>query len=198
MQLSHGISVDQIREHIMQRPLITTFLAGLLGMGVPVEAQQWAHLRVHETEGSRTRVSLNLPVTALKAAARELRTDRKARIQVSGSTIDLGEISASWRSLRDQQPGAAVTRRAGDSLVTITREAAGMSIVSVDRWSGEQTTITLRDTLADALSTGDGRIRFDAVATALATANGAPLTILSSDATRVEIWVDDSPEGVFP
>lgn len=196
MQLSHGVSVDQIRGTLMRLVAHNLILAGALAIASPAAAGSWAHLRVYEGDGSR--VSLNLPVSALRAAAGFLRTDREARMEISGTFIRLGEISTAWSALRNQPPGTSVVYTDDDRRVSITRETSGLTITAVEGWSGEQTTISIQQRLADALSGNGGQVRFDAVAAALATTNGAPLKIRSSDSTTIEMWVDGSPEGVTP
>lgn len=167
-------------------------------MIVPAGAEaetRWAHLRVEETSGSRTRISVNLPLTALRAMTKAIHADHEARLRVSDSTIRMADLRTGWLLLRAQPAGSTLVQPSGDGEVRLVREADGMSMTVTERWSSEETIVRMSAPVADALLTSSGTIRFSELANALATTNGAPLAIHSTDGTVARIWVDSLPEG---
>lgn len=173
-------------------------LGVLMALAVCVEAQaqsKWAHLRIVENKHGGARVAVNLPASAAHAAARAIRLDSRARVEIDGVRVSTESLRNAWQELREAPPGTSVNINDRDGTLEMSATAHGLQIRCIDRWTTEETRIHIRRDLADVLSQGVERVDTAALFSALGRNGGSPFVAISDDDTRVEIWVDQNPEG---
>ena len=158
---------------------------------------RWLHVRGHELDGGEGRIAVNLPLRSAMAVTRTIATSGNAHLEVSGHRIRIDTIADGWASLRERPAGEVVTFQRSDGSVTFARTASGMSMSSIDRWSGEQTEVEAISALLDAFASG-ALLESEIAAAVMSLPSGVPVLTSRNTDARIVVWVDESPEGVLP
>ena len=176
----------------MKKILGCLILAGLAG-GVAHAAadDRWIHIRVDETDASKGRVDIQVPVGMVSTLLPALkRSHGHGSIRVDGDAVDLAEIRSYWSSVRDAKDGEYLTVRDADSNVRIAKRG-GYFTLTVDEKNGKsRVRMKVPLPLIDAVFDGGDTIDFDAVGGALAKVPAGELLTVDDEDSHVRIWID--------
>lgn len=176
-------------------------LLPLLLLLVPIAATagtQWMHLRVVETGGDGTRVSVNVPLSLVEMVAalvpdHECRNHRM-KLQVDGNEVTGRELRGAWRAVRGGADDRAVNVGDGRDELRVWKNKGRMVMRSTGRH--DAATVMMPANVADALLRGNGdELDLAGAVRALAVAGEGELVIVGDDDTYVRMWVDGAPEG---
>jgi hypothetical protein len=185
----------------MTTPRLTLGLAvglSLLAGAASADTQRWLHIKVHEQNGDRARVSVNLPVTMIEAVAPlvDAKSMHGHHLRIDHSDIDGADLRQIWQTLRTASDGNYVTVDSDHENVRIKKQNGFMYIQASDRRErGEQVEVKIPVSVVDALfSGGDDDLDLGAAMRALARAGEGEFVSVTSDDATVRIWVDARAE----
>jgi hypothetical protein len=176
----------------LQTLLLTAFTTLSLSAAEPADGQ-WFHMTVHERDGGRTRVRMNLPLSAVVKAAPLVPRDgiRSSNIHIGGKRLEISEFRRVWTAL--PEGGESVLPDTTHE-VKLKRDKGYLIISIVDR--SNPAVLRIPAPVVDALlsSAGD-RLNFSAAAQVIARLAPAEVLAVASDDKTVRMWVDSTPRS---
>lgn len=161
-------------------------------------ADPWIHLEVDEGHGG-DRVSVNLPISLMRAAVNMIPDDVNADIELEFDDLDLDwhELQAFWDEVRKAPEMTFVTVETRDENVAVRKEGDMLVIRTTERSEhGAEVDMQLPTAVVDALLSGqEGRFDFAAALDALVDFGPGHLMTVRDGDDRVRIWIDDNPEA---
>lgn len=172
--------------------VLLALFAGVAG------ADPWIHLQVEEgNDGDR--VSVNLPISLMRAAVNMIPDDAQAEIELEFDDVDFDwhELRAFWDEVRRAPEMTFVTVETRDENVAVRKEGDMIVVRTVERSSrGAEIDMQLPAGVIDALLSGpEGRFDFAAALDALVDYGPGQLMTIRDGDDRVRIWIDDNPEA---
>lgn len=156
--------------------------------------EKWFHVTVHEQDGGRTRVRMNLPLSAVAKAAPliPVRGVRSSRIHIGGAELRVADFRRAWVALPE---GGEVTLPQREE-VKLKRDR-GYLIMSIAN-PQDPAVLRIPAAVVDALlsSAGD-ELNFSAAAQVIATIAPSEVLAVASDDKTVRMWVDSTPLGGY-
>jgi hypothetical protein len=156
----------------------------------------WFHLRATEHDGSRARVTINLPYSLVEKMGplMDERSSREHRIEINGREITADEMRAMWSALKEHPNAPVVSVIRDGERVTVEKEGDALLIRSEER--GRSSEVRISGGLVTALlSSKSDELDFTAALHAMGAAGAGELLVVHSDDSTVHIWVDGDPEG---
>lgn len=171
-------------------------LLALLAGGA--SADPWIHLQVEEGSGG-DRVSVNLPISLMRAAVNMIPDDVNADIELEFDDVDLDwhELRAFWNEVKSAPEMTFVTVETRDEKIAVRKEGNMLVIRTTEsRGHGAEVDMQLPTAVVDALLSGpEGRFDFAAALDALVDYGPGQLMTVRDGDDRVRIWIDDNPEA---
>ena len=161
-------------------------------------AERWLHVKVEEHQGSRARVSVNVPVELAEAAAGLIpeHVGRHGRVRIDHAEIDGEELREFLRALRQAREAPYVTVESDHGEARIWKQGDILHVQATERNRNETVAVKLPMTVVDALLSGPSdELDVAAAMRALAAAGSGEVVAVDSDDATVRIWVDDRPES---
>lgn len=177
----------------------------------------WLHIKVHDS-GEGSRVSINLPLSVVGAAAPLIPEDARTagRLRVDDRDLSVEDLRRIWREVRRQPEGTYLTVDEPEGRVRVARSGGHLLIQAMggpDRAGrrdsqgaehgrrlrtadGEHVEVRIPVPVVDALLAGGGD-RFDLAGAieALAATGEGELVTVNGDHETVRMWVDADAEG---
>lgn len=179
----------------MKRTIVAFALAAVIAPPLPAAepAGKWFHMIVAEQDGGRTRIRLNLPLSAVTRAAHLFPDDRtrSKRIELGGADFRVSDFRRIWTAL----PEAAETTLPDTVHEVKLKRERGYLIISVAN-PADPAVVRIPAAVVDALLSGAGN-DLDFAAAARVVARIAPSEVLAvaTDEKSVRMWVDSNPGG---
>ncbi|MDA8016679.1 MAG: hypothetical protein MPN21_04450 [Thermoanaerobaculia bacterium] len=189
---------DHRRDPLRSRLALLFCVAALLFFAGSVGADPWIHIQVEEGRNG-DRVSVNLPVSLMRAAVNMIPNDVHADIELEFDDVDLDwhELRTFWDEVRRAPEMTFVTVETRDENIAVRKEGDMIVIRTLERSEyGTEINMQMPAEVIDALLSGpEGRFDFAAALDALVDhAPGQLMTVRDGD-DRVRIWIDDNPEA---
>lgn len=183
----------------MKRTL-TLAAAALILAGAPAAlaetASPWLHIRVEESKGKQSKVSVNLPMAIVHAAleAAPEKVIRKGRIHLRDhgeGDVDIDDFRRIWAELKKAGDTDLVTVEEEDETVSVAKKGDRV-LVRVDKKDGsEQVRIDLPTTVVDAFFAAPGdEVDLKAAMVELSKLRGDVVRVTDKDSS-VRIWIDE-------
>lgn len=161
-------------------------------------ADPWIHLQVEEGRNG-DRVSVNLPISLMRAAVNMIPDDVNADIELEFDDLDFDwhELRAFWDEVRRAPEMTFVTVETRDENVAVRKEGDMIVIRTTERSEhGAEIDMQLPAGVIDALLSGpEGRFDFAAALDALVDYGPGQLMTVHDGDDRVRIWIDENPEA---
>lgn len=161
------------------------------------EGSPWIHIRVTEHDGSRAKVSVNLPLSVvqvvLDVAPEKIINKGRIRIDHHGHhDLSIADLRRMWKELRDSGDAEFVTFEDGDEHVVVTREGDYFRVDVTDNDDDRETVhVKVPVTVVDALLSGEGEeLNLRDALEELKDQRGDIVTVEGGDAD-VRIWIDN-------
>jgi hypothetical protein len=173
-------------------------LVAVVGLAVSAPAAEptaWVHVRVDEAGNDEGRVSVNLPLSvvraALKLAPEKIVHDGHVRIPHHGDhDLDVSDLRALWAGLLEAGDAEFVTVENADETVRIARSGDNVHVF-VDGSDGEKVKVDVPLKLVDALLGTEGDELDVAAAVEHLSGMRGDIVTVSSDDAQVRVWIDD-------
>lgn len=190
----HNHSRRHLRRYVL--PVACSLLLGLFAG--TASADPWIHLQVEEGRNG-DRVSVNLPISLMRAAVNMIPDDAQANIELEFDDVDFDwhELRAFWDEVRQAPDMTFVTVETRDENIAVRKEGDMIVIRTLERseW-GAEVDMQLPAGVIDALLSGpEGRFDFAAALDALVDYGPGQLMTVRDGDDRVRIWIDDNPEA---
>lgn len=151
---------------------------------------RWLHVRVQD--GSDANVAVNLPLSAIGAAA-DLVPEDVSRMKIEGSDIDVADLRAMWSELR-QHPNEELVKVDEPDQQVIVSLLDGY--LRVHATGSENVEVRIPAEVVDALLSGESdELAIGRALEILAESGEQELVTVRGDTENVRIWVDSSSNG---
>lgn len=178
------------------RTLLFSWVALALCAGPGRATENWLHVRVEEARGG-SRVSVNLPMAVVEAAAPLLRfaaIHSPSTVRINGCRWRVGDLRNAWRDLEASPDGTFVTIEDGAEHVRVAK--VGNRIIVRGRHTSERIEMRIPGRVVDALLGGDGdELDLAAGLRALVAEGTGDLVTVDDHDDQVRVWVDSSSEA---
>ena len=187
--------MSQTKTRLLTRATLA-FLT-LFGAVAAQASDKWIHVRING--GGDDRVSINLPMSLLEAAAAmipdEVRQD--AELQIDELDMDWYELRNFWESVKDAPEATFVTVQTKDETIAVKKEGNFVLIKTTEASrKGSRIDVRFPMNVIDALLSGrEGTLDFQAALRALADYGPGQLVSIRDDDETIEIWIDSNQEA---
>ncbi len=159
-------------------------------------AEHWIHIKVED--GDNERVTVNLPVSLLSAAAAMIpdQVQEEARIEIDELDMDWADLMTFWQEVKNAPEATFVTVETDDETVKVRKEGEFVTVRTTDRNDdGAEVNVTVPLAVIDGLLSGpEGTLNFQAALEALVAYGPGNLVSVRDDDETVRIWIDDRNE----
>jgi hypothetical protein len=159
-------------------------------------ADHWIHIKVED--GDEERVTVNLPVSLLSAAAAMIpdEVQEEARIEIDELDMDWSDLMTFWQEVKNAPEATFVTVETKDETVKVRKEGQFVTVRTTERGdSGAEVDVTLPLAVIDGLLSGpEGTLNFQAALEALVAYGPGNLVSVRDGDETVRIWIDDRNE----
>lgn len=197
-QISHGHTLSHTRHGLGRRLSLFLCVALLALLAGAASADPWIHLQVEEGHGG-DRVSVNLPISLMRAAVNMIPDDVNADIELEFDDVDFDwhEMRAFWDEVKRAPEMTFVTVETRDEHIAVRKEGNMLVIRTTESNEyGAEVDMQLPTAVVDALLSGpEGRFDFAAALDALVDYGPGQLMTVRDGDDRVRIWIDDNPES---
>ena len=186
----------------MNRQILTASaltLAFCLGYAAPASAggsDLWFHLTVDEHRGKQAQVKIHLPLGLVERLAplAVSEIDSDSRFRINRRELTAPEAREMWRALRESGNAPFIDIRSGREQVRITRRGGSLHLQTVgNRHDGERVSISIPESVVDALLSGDEEeYQIAAALRAMARQGVGDLVQIESDDADIRVWIDGS------
>ena len=179
------------------KALSIALVLSLTLVGSAAASEQWIHIKV-EGEGDE-RVSINLPVSLLNAAAamipQEVQED--AHISLDELDMDWDDLMSLWNEVRDAPEATFVTVESSDETIKVRKEGDFLVVKTTEfQEGGAQVDMQFPLAVVDALLSGPpGTLDFQGALQALADHGPGNLISVRDGDQTVRVWIDDYNEA---
>ncbi len=180
----------------MKRKVLAGMAFGILAAASTASAQgvrPWLHVRVDE--GSKSKVSVNLPLSlveiALASAPQTLLSDGHFKLHCGDSRLSVAEVRKMWKELKAAGDTEFVTAEDENKTVNVARKG-DLVQVRIDNPKDKETVrVDVPLSLVDVLLSGEGdQIDVRAAVAELSKRRGDIVHV--TDATsQVRVWIDE-------
>jgi hypothetical protein len=157
-------------------------------------ADLWLHVKVRESGGDGSRVSISLPLAVVEAAAPLLPAEARtaARLRVGNQDLSVADLRRIWRQVRSAPDATFITVDDASGQVRVARQGASLVIRAVDAGRhGDRVEVRIPAAVVDALLAGnDQSLDLAGAITALARSGEGELVTVNGDNDTVRMWVD--------
>jgi hypothetical protein len=176
----------------MNKHLGCLFVACMLGAGtVAASDERWIHVRVDETQGSKGRVDIQVPIGMISSLLPVLKGKHAhGNIKVDCKDVNLAEMRQYWNAVRTAKDGKYVTVRDEDSDVHISKSGGFFRLTVDDKDGGSRVRMKVPLPLVDAVFAGKNEIDLEALGTALAKVPVGEILTVDDDDSHVRVWID--------
>jgi len=164
--------------------------------GVASAGDQWLHVRVEEFGRGAETVSVNIPLSMVKAVLPVIDPDDLdiGSIDFHHDKIDGIDLRELLAALQDAPDANFVTVRSEDENIRVAKEDGFLIVDADDR--DEKVRVRMPLGVVEALLGGDGdRLDLMAALDRLAEFDGGDLVTVESDDESIRIWIDNSDSG---
>jgi hypothetical protein len=165
----------------------------------------WLHIKVRDA-GDGSRVSVNLPLSVVEAAAPLIPEEARAagKVRIDDRDLSIADLRRLWREVQRAPEATFLTIDESCGKVRVARSGAYLLIKAVDgtgrdgarRHHGERVEVRIPVAVVDALlSGGDDRLNLAGAVEALARTGEGELVTVNGDNETVRLWVDSASEG---
>lgn len=171
-------------------PLGAAVLSLLLAPLAAAQQERWLHVRVQD--GHDANVAVNLPLTAVGAAA-DMVPDDIRRMEIEGAEVSVAELRAMWNELRAHPNEELVKVDEPDQQVVVSLLADSLRIRAMGHDNVE---VRIPTTVVDALLSGEGdELEIGRALQVLAESGEQELVTVHGENENVRIWVDSLANG---
>lgn len=163
-----------------------------LFFGASAFADQWVHVKVNGDDGEK--VTVNLPVSLMRAAAAMIPQEAHEDIHVAIDDLDMdwNDLIAFWQEVKAAPEATFVTVETKDETVNVRKEGNFVTVKTVEG-EGAQVDVQFPLSVIDALLSGEeGTLNFEAALNALAAHGPGNLVTVRDGDETVRVWIDDS------
>lgn len=177
---------------------LVVFLAG-----VPAALAQtpWIHVEVtderdeSESEGKRSHVEVNLPLSvvrvAIEAAPDDIVSRGRLHLHDLHQDLEIADLRRIWNELREAGDAELVTVEEADETVRIRREGDRILIDVDDHDGDDEVRVDVPVALVDALLSGEGdSLNLSAALAELSGQRGEIVRVRDGE-SRVRVWIDE-------
>lgn len=161
-------------------------------------AENWIHVRV-EGDGGEEKVTVNLPVSLLSAAAALIPKEvhDEAHIEIDELDLDWHDLMALWQEIKDAPEATFVTVETKNETVKVRKEGDYVIVKTTERdEDGAQVDVQFPLAVIDGLLSGpEGTLNFEAALQALVAHGPGNLVSVHDDDETVRVWIDDQNEA---
>lgn len=171
---------------------------GLLGLtlalapltGAAAQGERWLHVRVQD--GSDANISVNLPLSAVGAAA-DLVPEDVRHMKIEGADVDVADLRQMWSELRKHPNEEMVKVDEPDQQVVVSLVDGYLRVQASGR---DNVQVRIPATVVDALLSGEGsELAIGRALEMLAESGEQELVTVQGDNENVRMWVDSSSNG---
>lgn len=183
------------------RSALAACAVAALATALPAAAESWLHVRVHD-EAAEERVTVNLPVSMLSAAAAFFPDDSRgtARVSIDGVDWEWAELVDFWDAVKRAPEATFVTVESRDETIDVRRAGDWVEVRTRERGrDGAEVDAKIPLAVIDALLSGaEGELDFRAALEELAAHGPGNLMSIADGDGTVEVWIDDREEATRP
>lgn len=152
--------------------------------------ERWLHVRVQD--GSDANVAVNLPLSAVGAAA-DLVPEDVRHMQFDGADVDIADLRAMWSELRQHPNEELVKVDEPDQQVIVSLLDGYLRVRAT---GNENVEVRIPAEVVDALFSGEGNeLAIGRALEMLVESGEQELVTVQGDTENVRIWVDSSSSG---
>lgn len=154
------------------------------------QGERWLHVRVQD--GSDANIAVNLPLSAVGAAADIVPEDVR-RMKIEGADVEVADLRAMWSELRLHPNEELVKVDEPDQQVIVSLFDGYLRVRATGRDNVE---VRIPAEVVDALFSGEGdELAIGRALEMLAESGEQELVTVQGDDENVRIWVDSSSNG---
>lgn len=161
-------------------------------------AEQWIHVKVEG--GDDDKVTLNLPISMVRAVAAMIPADVQAevdsemRVAIDDLDMEWEQFRQLWQSVKDAPEATFATVQTRDESFVVKKEGEYLLVQTDEsRDSGAEIDVQLPMAVVDALFSGpEGTLDFSAAIDALAYHGRGHLVSIRDGDETVKVWIDDN------
>jgi hypothetical protein len=173
-------------------------LAGSAPAASSSHGAAWLHVRVEEPR-QRSRVHVNLPMTAveaaLKAAPDVVASHGRLHLGGHAKDLDIDELRRSWNELKGAGDAEIVSVEDGDDRVNVSKKGDRLLVRVAEGGERETVHVDVPASVVDALFSGPGPdLNVGAALAELRTLRGDVVRVNDRNST-VRIWIDESADA---
>ena len=176
----------------MNKMLGGFIVAGTLYAGTASASdERWIHLRVDETEGSKGRVDIQVPIGMVSSLLPVLKGKHAhGNIKVDCNDVDMAEMRAYWNAVRSAKDGEYVNVRDDDADVHLSKSGGFLRLTVDEKGGGSRVRMKVPLSLVDAVFSGNDDIDLGALGAALAKVPVGEILTVDDDDSHVRVWID--------
>jgi hypothetical protein len=183
----------------MRKTMLMAAAVTLMSAGTVLAADSWLHVRVDSRdEGEQVRVNVPLSlVEAVLPLIDEEDIELNGRIRLDGADLEIEEVVAFLKAVRDAEDGVYVTIEDRDDTVRVAKEGKYL-LVDVPEGRSRPETVRVRIPIRvlDALVSGkSGELDIMAGIRALGEEGEGEIVAVSEDDSEVRVWVDQKSDS---
>ncbi|HUP64942.1 MAG TPA: hypothetical protein VM557_06660 [Thermoanaerobaculia bacterium] len=154
-------------------------------------AAEWLHVEIREGSGERSRLRMNVPVSLVMRVAPLLPHDWSGcSLSIGRSRVGFEDLTAIWEALSSNS-GARVVRDTRGGTIEAIRNDGHVLLRTRGRFDGDTVEARMPERVLRALLSGRHReMDVAAAVREMVLAGGGTLAFITSDDSRVHIWVD--------
>ena len=161
-------------------------------------AEQWVHVKVEGGDDDE-RVTVNLPVSLMRAAAAMIPQEAHDEMHVAINDLDMdwNQLLAFWDEVKNAPEATFVTVESKNETVKVRKEGDFVVVKTTEAdEDGAHVDVTFPLAVVDALLSGpEGTLNFTAALDALAAYGPGTLVTVRDGDERVRVWIDDQNEA---
>ena len=154
-------------------------------------AAEWLHVEIREGSGTESRLRMNVPVSLVMRVAPLLPDDRTGcSLSLGRSRVGFEDLTAIWEALSSNS-GARVVRDTREGTIEAIRNDGQVLLRTRSRFDDDTVEARMPERVLRALLSGRHReMDVAAAVQEMVLAGGGTLAFITSDDSRVHIWVD--------
>lgn len=182
----------------MRKTMLAAALVTLVSAGTVLAADSWLHVRVDSHDDERVRVNVPLSlVEAILPLIDDSDIDLDGRIRIDETDLEVEEVVAFLKAVRDAEDGVYVTVEDHHDNVRVAKEGKYLKIeVTEGRSDPETVHVRIPIRVLDALVSGkDGELDVMAGIRALGEEGEGEIVAVSEEDAEVRVWVDQKSDS---